>query len=98
MDTTKFDGEFTYEKAKESIEALVLICLMGHFTGYRPSNSDEETEDVMAAFDGIIDDFVNEILEETNEEELHEIMESDDNGMEIFKKELFDLMKRMETV
>lgn len=98
MDTTKFDGEFTYEKAKEAIEAIVILCLIGHFTGYRSGNGDEEAEDVMAAFDDVIDEVVNDILEEKSEEELHEMIESQDDGMDIFKKGLFDLMKRMETV
>ena len=97
MDTTKFEGEFTYEKAKESIEAIMLMVLIGHFTGYRPDN-DDEIEDLMAYCDDVFNVVVKGILEETDKEELHELMKSQENGMDVFKKELFNLMKMMETV
>ena len=97
MDTTKFDGEFTYEKAKESIEAIVLVCLIDHFIGDRP-DGDEEIEEAMVSFDGVMENLVNEILEEMDEEEIHELITSQENGMDVFKKELLNLRKRMETV
>lgn len=98
MDPVKFETEFTYEKAKESIEAIILIGLIGHFTGYRPPNNDEETENTMASVDRFLNKLVKEILEQSDEEERHEIVSYLDEETDVFKKELFDLMKRMETV
>lgn len=98
MDSTKLGTAFTYEKARESIEAIVLIGLIGHFTGYRPSDNDDETEDAMVALGDTLNNVVKDILEETDKEVLHEIIESIDDGMDVFKKELINVMKKMETV
>lgn len=96
MDFMKKVTESIYAEAKEAVEGALLIGLILHYTGYTPNNIDKTDEDIIE-LNHFITSMCDDVVSKMNEDQIRELIKNKDDEMDVFKKELLNLMKKMET-